>query len=349
MRYLSGEDTRRIIDCEQVYLARLAAQRELDLRFKGSMAWKTVSGKRYLYKKKAGVSTSLGPESEMTLSLDEDFRFAKAQAKTRSEALKARLRDMAPVNRAMGIGRVPKTSARVLRRLDRLGLLGTAFRIAGTHALYAYERLGGVHFDADTIATHDIDLLYDARATLKLLSSDVRDAGLIGVLQRVDKSFAPLAKGSFRAANDQGFMVDLITPSTKNPATRKFRDRIGEDEADLTAAEIDGLTWLESSPAMTVIVIDERGFPLRMIVPDPRYFSAHKAWLAAREDRPADKRRRDMAQARAVTQMIKSVMPHLKFDDPALQALPADVRALGLALEEDVPRLEDLHPDKDDL
>lgn len=331
-----------------MYLARLAAQRELDLRFKGSMSWKTVNGKRYLYKKTAGISKSLGPESEKTLSLYEDFRSAKTQSRARSETLVARLRDMASVNRAMGIGRVPKTAARVLRRLDRLGLLGTAFRIAGTHALYAYERLGGVHFDADTIATRDIDLLYDARETLKLLSSDVRDAGLIGILQRVDKSFEPLSKGSFRAANDQGFMVDLITLSTKNPATRKFRDRIGEDEADLRAAEIDGLTWLESSPAMTVIVIDELGFPLRMIVPDPRYFAAHKAWLAVREDRPADKRRRDMAQARAVAQMIKSAMPHLKFDDPALQALPTDVRVLGLALEKDVPKLTDPHADIDD-
>jgi hypothetical protein len=195
----------------------------------------------------------------------------------------------------------------------------------------------------------DIDLLYDARATLKLLTSDIRDAGLIGIIQRIDDSFMPLGEGSFRAANDKGFMVDLITPATKNPSMREFRDRIGDDKADLTAAEIEGLTWLESSPSLETIVIDEKGFPLRMVVPDPRYFAAHKAWLAQREDRPAEKRRRDAQQARAVASMIKSALPYLRFDDPALNALPADVRKLGLALECEAGVVDNPADDSDDL
>lgn len=348
MRYLNGSQLRQLIDCEQVYEARLAADRDLRSRFEGSMAWKAVDGKRYLYRKIAGIAKSLGPESGATRATYLRFKEGKAAAKARSESLVEALRKMAPVNRAMGIGRVPRTAARILRRLDHLGLLGSVFRVVGTHALYAYERMAAGHFDSDTVATLDIDLLYDARGTLKLLSTDIRNSGLVGILQRVDKSFEPLASGHFRAANNKGFMVDLITPSTKNPATRKFRSRIGDSSDDLAAAEIDGLTWLESSPSITGVVIDEHGFPLRMIVPDPRYFAAHKAWLASREDRPADKSRRDRRQAEAVAAMIKTTMPKMRFDDPALNALPEAVRALGLALERDATSVDD-RPDEDDI
>jgi hypothetical protein len=341
MRALSGKQIQQILDCEQVYQARMAVWHELDTHYKGSMNWKTVNGTRYLYRKIAGSEKSLGPESTETLQSYTRFEAGKSAAKARSDSLKAELRAMAPVNRALGIGRMPKMAARILRRLDRKLLLGSLFRVAGTHALYAYERMGGVHFKSSTLATMDIDLLYDARRALKLISSDIREGGLIGILQREDDSFAPLHSNSFRAVNDKGYMVDLITPSVKNPAARQFRDRIGDNPGDLMAAEIDGLTWLESSPSVDRIVIDERGFPVRMVVPDPRYFAAHKAWLAQRDDRPAEKRQRDRGQAVAVATMVTRALPDFRFDDPALNALPAAVRELGLALVRDVKLIDE--------
>ena len=332
MRMLTGNQTRQLVDAEQLYAAFQVAQNDYRQRYSGSMAWKIIAGRRYLYRKTKGVWKSLGPHSSETELTHQQFHAGRAALKARCASLDAEIRAMAPINKAMQLGRVPWIAARIMRKLDRLGLLGHGLKVAGTHALYAYERMAGVHFMAGSVATLDIDLPYDARGTLRLHMSDIREAGLIGILKSVDESFAPLGSGSFRAVNNKGFMVDLITPSVRHPASRRFKDRIGDNVDDLVSAEIEGLTWLESSPHIEQILIDERGYPLSMIVPDPRAFALHKAWLSKREDRDPAKRRRDLAQAKIVIKMLVSCLPHMRFDDPALNALPADVRIAGSVL-----------------
>jgi hypothetical protein len=330
MRILSGSQTRQLIDSEQAYLAFRAAQREYRQRFTGAMTWKGVGSHQYLYRKKEGIWRSLGPRSPETERVYEQFRAGRAKLKARRKSLDEAIRAMAPINRAMRLGRVPWTSARILRRLERAGLLGEGLRVAGTHALYAYERMGGVHFHSQTVTTADIDLLRDSRAVLSFTSSDVRDASLMELLRRIDASFEPAAAGSFRAVNDKGFMVDLITPALRNPARPIAAEKGNAD--DLTAVEIEGLAWLENSRAVEQVVIDERGYPLTVIAPDPRAFALHKAWLARRDDRDPAKRRRNAAQAEAVVEMLLRFQPHLGFDDPALKAFPATVRKLGAEL-----------------
>jgi hypothetical protein len=64
-------------------------------------------------------------------------------------------------------------------------------------------------------------------------------------------------------------------------------------------------------------------------VPDPRAFALHKAWLAGRGDRDPAKRGRDAAQARLVADLVATRLPLLRFDDPALGALPQALRALA--------------------
>ena len=197
--------------------------------------------------------------------------------------------------------------------------------------MYAYEGLASVHFATEHVTTIDIDLLYDARASLRLAGPDVVRTGLLGQLQKVDHSFR-VERGGFRAANDGGFLVDLIAPQPRRAVNRPARNRIGDDEADQAAAEIEGLAWLQNSPGVSQIVLDEKGFPLRMFAPDPRAFAMHKAWLSERSDREAGKRRRDLAQARAVAGLVQLYLPALRFDDPALNAFPAPVRAHGALL-----------------
>lgn len=336
MRELSGVQTRQLIDSEQVYVSWREAERDYVTRYAGSMAWKSIGGRRYLYRKTAGVWKSLGPDNEATQQTHDRFHAGRDALKARRASLEGEIRAMAPVNRAMRLGRVPWTSARVLRRLDRIGALGRGLRVAGTHAIYAYERMGGVHFGVDIVTTLDIDLLYDARGGLDIVASDLADIGLMGVLRSVDSTFAPTAADSFRAANAKGFMVDLITPSSRHPATRVFRQKLGDDPGDLSAVEIDGLAWLESSPAVEAIAIDERGYPLLIVAPDPRAFACHKLWLAQRSDRDPLKQRRDRAQAEQVARMLVTHLPGLRFDDPALGALPAEVRMAGVHLARDV-------------
>lgn len=333
MKLLDGNQIRQLIDVEHVYGAWREAVRDRELRFRGSMSWKTVRGRDYLYLKKKGVAKSLGVRSAETERSYDQFRIGREEAVRRIHALDGRIREMAPVNRALRLGRVPVMSARILRRLDKLGLLGGGLRVAGTHALYAYESLAAVHFESEHVATLDIDLLYDARLAVKLVGQE--EAELIGELRALDPTFRLTGPGSFRAANDQGFMVDLITPLPRSPGKAAPPARLGGAD-DIQAVEIAGLHWLENSPPIDRMAIDERGYPLRIVAPDPRAFAVHKAWVAERDDRDPAKRRRDRAQARAVAAVVVRQLPDLRFDDPALKFLPLALRKAGEALAAEV-------------
>jgi hypothetical protein len=332
MKELTGAERRQLIDCEQVFSAWRADEREYNTRFRGSMSWKRVGGNNYLYRKNAGAWKCLGAESAETRLTYDRFHAGREALKARLASLDRQIRAQAKISRAMDLGRVPLATARVLRRLDQIGSLGRGIRVAGTNALYAYERMAGVHFSSDLAATLDVDLLYDARGGLDLVASHLAETGLIGLLRKIDASFEPVGDGSYRAVNDKGFMVDLITPATRNPATREFRQRLGDDPGDLRAVEIEGLTWLESSPAVELVAIDERGFPLMIVAPDPRSFICHKIWVARRADRDPLKRFRDEQQAIAVCRALVAYLPDLRFDDPAVQAMPSALREEGLRL-----------------
>ncbi|WP_269153980.1 nucleotidyltransferase domain-containing protein [Methylobacterium currus] len=204
-------------------------------------------------------------------------------------------------------------------------------RVVCTHALFAYERLAGIRIASGHLATGDIDLLFDARARLSLVAEsqpgvDLGREGLIGLLRSVDTSFEPTGTGTFRAVNRDGFMVDLIQPLPKNRMARTPRSRIGTSPEDLSAVEIEGLTWLVNCPKVSAVTIDTRGYPVGLVVPDPRAFALHKAWLAARDDRDPLKRGRDAGQARLVAGLVVARLPHLSFDDPALAAIPRALR-----------------------
>lgn len=343
MRALSGQQVRQLVDTTQLFETLLAAERDREERFRGSMTWKQVNGGHYLYRKRRSEWKSVGPRSAATEHAFEQFHSGRAEIKARIASLGAEVERMAPINRAMGLGRVPWISGRILRRLDRENLLGHGLTVVGTHAMFAYERLASVHFDTEHVTTADIDLLYDARASLRLVGPEVIRSGLIGQLRKVDRSFA-VPPGGFRAANDAGFLVDLIAPQPRLSMAR-VRRRIGDDEGDQSAAEIEGLAWLESSGRIAQVVIDEKGFPLRMLAPDPRAFAVHKIWLAERADREPGKKRRDLAQARAVLAMIRSHLRDMPLDDQALSAFPAAVREPALALarawEADGPKLDE--------
>jgi len=330
---LDGDQTRQLLNTEQLYSAFRAAQRECRSRFSGSMVWKSISGRQYLYRKNDGVWKGIGPRDEEREAIYERFHAGRRDARARLAELDSRIRRMAPVNRAMGLGRIPLLSARLLRRLDKEALLGHGIRVAGTHALYAYERMAGVHFGSEYVATQDIDLLYDARRTLKLLTAEARQEGLLGIIKSVDKSFSPTDPGSFRAANRGGYLVDLIQPAA-NLVSGPPRKSIGGGAHDLQAVEITGLQWLENSPMVEVTVLDEKGFPAPLPVPDPRAFALHKLWLSERDDRDPLKKRRDRSQARALGALLIGYLPHLRFEDSALAALPEQLRALARSFEE---------------
>ncbi len=343
---LEGSQIRQLIDTEQLFAAFREVQQEREQRFRGSMAWKRVGSRQYLYRKKGDRWQSLGGRNADTEHIYERFRTGRSETKERLRALDERIRRQAPINRAMGLGRVPWVAARLLRKLDRVHLLGRGVSIVGTHALYAYERMAGGHLASAHVATQDIDLLYDARDRLRFLAPATREEGLTGLLSEVDSSFRQMTPRGYRAVNDKGFIVDLIMPMPRQPARAPAPGRIGSDVDDMTAAEIEGLSWLQNSPQLHQTAIDERGFPVRLDVPDPRAFALHKLWVSERADRDRLKARRDAGQARAVARLVLRHLPHLRFDDESLSALPQALRTRTEALI-DRAREDDL-PDRTD-
>lgn len=323
---LSNEQRRQLTDVRQVFQTYKEAQGEFDRRFVGGMRWVVRKGKEYLLRKIGSSENSLGPRSPETEATFDAFESGRADIRDRLKTLTGRLDEMAPVNAALGIGRVPKLTARIVRRLDEAGVLGRNIFIAGSNALFAYEMSAGVLLGADIVATGDVDLLWDTRRGIRLAVKSFRKEGVLGLLKKVDKSFDIRRAKDFRAINREGFFVDLICPQDRTYMLAETPEKLGESGEDLYGAPIGGLEWLINAPKFEQIVIGEDGYPLRMWCVDPRVYALHKAWIAGKDDRDPVKRVRDRDQAKLVA-MIATRYLGLDIDGGDLSALPEVLRA----------------------
>ena len=291
--------------------------------------WSQTKGRDYLLRAaydRLGHrrQTSLGPRSPETERIKAEFERGRLAAGAHVKELQPVLARQAGVNRVLGLGRVPLMSARIIRGLDAAGLLGAGIRVLGTHAIYAFEAAAGVHLDASLTTTEDVDLLLDSRGKMSFAATgEIKEASLLRILRRVDKSFERSAQ-TFRAVNKTGYLVDLIKPLRNPPWTGEAASS-GNDPDDLTAVEIAGLAWHESAPAFEATAIDERGEPLRIITSDPRVFAAHKHWVSQRLDREPINRRRDREQAVAIAALVASHMPQFVFEWEELRMLPKEL------------------------
>ncbi len=331
---LNSEQRRQLVDTRQQFEVLTATKRELAKRYRGSMRWKEVRGKEYLVRSNGlGGDVGLGARSAKTEETRNAFVSGKHALKDRLNTIKGQLNHLAKVNKATLLGRVPLLVARVCRRLDDTGLLGRNVLIVGTNAIYGYEALAGVFFSGEALAASDLDILWDSRSRLRLAVSDYSREGILGMLQRVDKSFSRQEGKEYRAINREGYMVDLIRPESDppwKPSDPPWKptdpERIGGAD-DLTAAPIRGLEWLISSPRLESIAIDGSGYPVRMVVPDPRAFALHKAWLCEQPNRDPVKKFRDLEQAKLVAKLVRERLPQYAFTDDDLRAFPADLRS----------------------
>lgn len=292
------------------------------------LRWKAVHGQRRLFRQRdrLGNGSVIDVGAEEAERLLHEFQQGKARAAQRLKAITAKVDEQARLNKALRVARAPEVVARICRALDGAGL-AKDFVVIGTNALFAYEAEAGVLFFGELLASGDVDPLFDARKRLTLASKKLGGEGLAGLLRKADRSFRPLGKRNFRAVNDDGFMVDLVIPQR----TKTERDDVSFGLEDLVAAEVPGLQWLVNSPKQQAVVVDEKGWPFPMRVPDPRAFALHKAWLSGQPTREPLKRPRDIEQARAVARAVREHLPQLPFELGDLSALHGDVRAaMGL-------------------
>jgi hypothetical protein len=250
----------------------------------------------------------------------------RVELKERHVALSQRLAEMAPVNRALGLGRIPTITAKILRKLYDKGLLGKDLLVAGTNALWVYEAKAGVQFQSELVATNDADLLWDPRHQLKLFQLSGLPRGILGLLEDVDSTFKKRSARDFKAMNKNGFSVDLLRPEDLQ-FFKENRQRVTDFTDDLNGAPIFGLHWLLNSPRMSAYCIAEDGFSVFVPTFDPRSFALHKIWISMRTDRDPLKTSRDRDQAKFVAEIATKYLG-LTFNDEDLRALPSKLRTL---------------------
>lgn len=327
---LSQNKLRVSIDLQQTFEAYREARRNAE-RYAGGLSWKNVAGHEYLIKvlNRRGSTRSLGPRSADTEAIYAEFVAGKARAKSREASLAASVQEFAGMAKGIMLNRVPAIVTATLRKLDAFGLMGKNLVVIGTNAMYGYEAAAGVQFDAGLMATTDVDLLWDARARLKLgaLDSDVAEAGVLAILRKVDRSFEPVSRGAFRAVNKAGFYVDLVKQTPNPPWRHDEPEQIAD--ADLTPSWLPNIKWLLSSEKFHSVVIGQDGLPAPMVSPDPRAFAVYKHWLSEQTDREPAKKQRDLYQARAVITLVRDKFQHLPLDHNAERMFPKSARWLG--------------------
>lgn len=329
---LSDIQIRHLIDLRQVYEAWHTTDRETAHKFAGSMFWREVAGAEYLKRKVGRVEKSLGRRSPETEAIHNAFMEGRDATRERLANLAASVDIQAAIARTIGLGRVPPIVARLLRRLEEVELLGHV-RVVGTNAMFAYEALAGVMFSAEALATGDIDLLVDARRQLKIVVENDVERTVMGILQSVDRSFEVAGGRRYRAINKAGFMVDLIRPEPR-PAWKSEPGAHPLAENDLDPSPIEGLQWLVNSPSVSAIVVDGRGFPAPIVVPDPRIWLLHKQWLSQRATRDPEKKQRDAGQAAILWDLVARKLPQYPLGADFIKGLPAPLRASASELSE---------------
>jgi hypothetical protein len=309
----SATIARQYIDAVSTFEALEEAQEEA-AQVRGGMYWHagptSAPDAKYLVRTTpAGAETSLGPRTPENVAIYERFTQRKFESAERVSGLKAALEQHQRLNRALRVGRVDPLVVALLGRLASTQL-SPHFRVVGTHALYAFEATAGVRLDSDTLATRDMDLLWDTRKRI-LFSTQLAkvDSSMLGVLKKVDNTFRIRKSQKYTAVNKDGFEVDIIR-----------RERTGDDPHPIKLSDEDEDFWvvqarranvLLDSPGFSAVIVATNGTMARMNTVHPATFVAFKRWMAHQPDREALKRRRDVLQADAVQELLDQYLPQV--------------------------------------
>lgn len=322
---LTEDQQKQLINATQAYQAMRHFGRAA-AAYRGGMIWRAAgSGTEYLVKTAPnGAQRGMGARSPETEAIADAFLRGKAQSEESLRASKQRVALEIRMNKALRVGRCPSLVVDVLNRIDRAGI-AEHFMVIGTHSLYAYESGMGVTFSPSITETRDLDILWDSRKRLSLASNeDVRQLGLLGVLQQVDSSFTLMEDQAYRAINKEGYMIDVIKRRPASLSDDLEPQQLYDSSDDFHAAKIRNMDWLLSSPPYKQVVVGMNGKMAEMRAPDPRAFAMFKKWLSVQPDRDPTKKRRDASQAAAVKSLVEEFMPHRPFSE--LGGFPASLR-----------------------
>jgi hypothetical protein len=309
---INNDAARQYIDARQAFLALRDAQRDAR-QVRGGMYWHGRSDS-LTRTSTYGAEKSLGTRSPETEKIYADFMARKAELTQRVDDLKIQLRRHERVNKALYVGRVDPTVIALLTRLESAEL-AEFFHVVGTHALYAYETVAGVRFDANVTATRDIDLLWDVRKRMSFWTQMERlDSSFLALLKKVDSSFRIRQSQRYTAVNAEGFEVDILRRMRQgnDPHPIKISERTKGEQAVDQASALEELSVVQAAradvflntPSFEAVIVDRNGRMAMMRTIQPRVFVEFKHWMSGLPDREPIKRQRDAAQAKAVQTLL---------------------------------------------
>ncbi len=329
----SSEQLRGLVNAGQLY-DELKAVRVPLSKLPGGMYWRIINSREYLYQYYPGQSgkqqtKSLGPRSDATAALHAQFTTDKQDLLARCAGIEGRIKELAPVWRALRLPSIDRLAGDILRAFDQMNFGGRHVLTIGTYALKAYEVEAATVFSTGMDATDDLDftIFFGAAAadTDESLIFGARDdmtglpRQLLLTLKRVDASFIVSPTSPKTVVNSKGYRVDLL--STEADAMRMKGVLPWQPEGLM------GQDWLHLGRPIRQVIIDFQGWPVPVDAPDPRYFALHKLWLGKQPTRSAAKRPKDLRQGAALLRVVKDHMPHYPLDDAFLNGLPQVLRS----------------------
>ena len=304
---ITEEASRQYINARASLVAHQTARKDA-AQNRGSMMWRVINGNEYLIRKTGAGQKSLGPRSVETEKIERDFRERKEIAELALQQAREEMKKVVRLNRALRVGIAPISLVRVLNVLEEHGV-AEHFTVIGTHALYAYAAAAGVHItDEGSLATKDVDLLFDTRKRVSFLTRmDIQQSTLLGLLQKVDRTFSLREDQRYTAINSTGFEVDLLRRPHMEDDPHPLR--ITDSDDDLFVVEARRADIFLNSPPLHTVIVATNGEMARMKTIQPRIFTEFKQWMATQPDREPIKARRDLRQAELVSLLMEQYLP----------------------------------------
>lgn len=243
----------------------------------------------------------MGPRSDALSGIKEKFDLDAANQCELLDRTEQAVRIATGLNVARGMGRVPSIAVKILDVLWQRQLM-EYYLVIGTYAMYAYEAAAGVVFDEPTMATNDVDLLYNVDKKMKFAQLVKDKTTMLEVLQEADPTFERDEEQKESAKNKDSFSVDML----RQEALEKFSDAfsISGIDGDLYPVQAKRANHLLSAPTFQQVVVGVDGSMTLMKTIDPKTFADFKAWMANLPDREPLKKIRDKLQSEAIYALL---------------------------------------------
>jgi hypothetical protein len=265
---------------------------------------RTIKGIEYTYAKRQAGAVRRDIFVGATADATTQARITQIQNET------ARGSDRRKTIAALRAGGIPVQTTElglVLDALDDARLLKNTV-VVGTSAYISYAPFVGSLLPQASLSTADADI---ATMSLAISADDVGDS-FEAVLKRADPTYAGMLglnprsfPSRFRAQS--GFTVDLLTPVLR----RDDPNPIPMKNLQAAAATLQYLRWLISEPVQAASLYGS-GQPI--FIPQPARYAIHKLIIAQKRTHNVIKRQKDLAQAKALIDVLRVRDPYALFD-----------------------------------